>query len=84
METEIYDRVMENMNWSRETWPSGCQCHYAAKTPDGLFIFDVWDSAEDWHRFADERLGPALAEATGGQVPQMEPSFYPLHREERA
>ena len=83
MSTEIYDRVMENLNWSPEAWPAGLQSHYAAKTPDGLFLFDIWDSAEDWHRYADEHLGAALAEATGGHVPQLEPRFFPLHRAER-
>ena len=50
--------------------------------PEGLFIFDVWEKAEDWKRFADERLGAAIAAATGGQAPPMEPHFYPLHRQE--
>lgn len=82
MTTETYDRVMENLDWSRENWPQGLVSHYAARTPNGLFLFDVWDSADDWHRFAEQHLGAALAAATGGQVPELEPSFYPLHREE--
>ena len=82
MTTEIYDRVMDNMDWSRGNLPQGFISHYAAETPEGLFIFDVWEKAEDWKRFAGERLGAAVAAATGGQAPPMEPHFYPLHREE--
>ena len=51
--------------------------------PDGLLVFDVWESAEDWQRFAEGRLGAAIAAATGGQGPQPEPRFFPLIREER-
>jgi hypothetical protein len=83
MTTEVYDRAMETLKFD-ENWPEGLQSHHAAVTPDGLFIFDVWDTREDWERFAQERLGAALAEATGGNAPELEPTFYPLHREERS
>jgi hypothetical protein len=82
MSTEIYDRVMDNLNWGSGALPEGFISHYAAETPDGLFVFDVWERAEDWQRFADESLGAAIAEATGGQAPPLEPRFLPLHREE--
>jgi hypothetical protein len=82
MSTEIYDSVMDKLDMSA-SWPDGLHSHYAAKTSDGLFLFDIWDSAEDWQRHAETRLGPALAEVTGGNVPQLEPRFYPLHREEQ-
>ena len=81
MTTEIYDRVMENLNFSSDK-PEGLISHYASKTPDGLFIFDVWEKEQDWQRFADERLGAAMAAATGGQAPPMEPRFYPIYRED--
>ncbi len=82
MTTEIYDQVMANVGWGPDTLPEGFIAHYCCEKPDGLFIFDVWETPEDWHRFAETRLGAAMAEAIGGPPPAMEPRFYPLHREE--
>ncbi len=82
MTTDIYDRVMDNLGWGPDSLPAGFISHYCCETPSGLFIFDTWEHEDDWHRFADESLGAALAEAGGGNAPQLEPSFYPVHREE--
>ena len=82
MTTEIYDRVMDNLNWGRDGLPAGFISHYATEMPGGLFIFDVWDSAEDWQRFAEADLGPAIHAATDGQAPAPEPRIYAIHREE--
>jgi hypothetical protein len=82
MTADIYDQVMQNMGWGRDTVPDGMISHYACQMPDGLFFFDVWDTADDWKRFAEERLGPAMDAATGGQGAPPEPRFYPIHREE--
>lgn len=81
MTTGIYDQVMDHMNWG-DTLPAGYISHYACQMPGGLFIFDVWESAEDWKRFAEATLGPAIEAATGGNAPPIEPRFYPIHREE--
>jgi hypothetical protein len=48
--------------------------HVAIERPDGgLRYVDVWDSEEDFERFADERLHPVvhslLAEIFGDEVP---------------
>ena len=83
MTADIYQQVMSNMNWENEPVPDGFIAHYSCEKPDGLFVFDVWESAEDWQRFAEGRLGAAIAAATGGQGPQPEPRFFPLIREER-
>ena len=84
MTAAVYQEVMANMNWSDEDLPDGFIAHYACEKPDGLFVFDIWVSAEDWQRFAQGRLGAAMGAATGGQGPQPEPRFFPLIREEHA
>ena len=78
--TAEYDQVMANMNWSSDNLPQGMISHHACEMPDGLFIFDVWESADDWQRFAEERLMAAMDAVTGGQAPP-EPRFYPIHSE---
>jgi heme-degrading monooxygenase HmoA len=74
----VYQQVMANMNWGDGDQPDGFIAHYACEKPDGLFVFDVWETEDDWHRFAETRLGPAIAQATGGQEAKVEPRFFPL------
>ena len=74
MTAATYQQVMANLNWGPDNLPDGFSSHYACEKPDGLFSFDVWESAE---------LGAAMGAATGGQGPQPEPRFFPLIREEQ-
>jgi hypothetical protein len=83
MTAATYQQVMANLNWGPDNLPDVFISHSACEKPDGLFIFDVWESAEDWQRFAAGRLGTAMGAATGGQGPQPEPRFFPLIREEQ-
>jgi hypothetical protein len=48
--------------------------HVAVERPEGgLRYIDIWESEEDWDRFAEERLHPVvhalLAEIFGDQLP---------------
>lgn len=82
MTADVYRQVMANMEWGNDNLPQGFVAHYACEKPDGLFVFDVWETEDDWHRFAEERLGPAIGQATGGQAPGIQPRFFPLVGEE--
>ena len=82
MTADLYQQVMANMNWETDPLPEGFHSHHACEMPDGLFVFDVWETADDWNRFAEGRLGAAIAAVTGGGGPQPEPRFFPLIREE--
>ena len=83
MTADIYQQVMGNMNWGQDDDPQGFIAHYACEKPDGLFVFDIWESPEDWQRFAEGKLGAAIAAASGGgDGPNPEPRFFPLIREE--
>jgi heme-degrading monooxygenase HmoA len=83
MTAAIYQQVMTNLAWGPDNLPEGFIAHYACEKPDGLFVFDVWETADDWQRFAESRLGAAIGAATGGEGPRPEPRFFPLIREER-
>jgi hypothetical protein len=52
--------------------PEGGLFHVAAHDGEALRITDVWESAEAFERFAQERLVPALAEAGIEGEPQIE------------
>ena len=41
--------------------PNGLIVHTAVKMDGRLTIIDVWESQEDWDKFAESRLGPAFA-----------------------
>jgi hypothetical protein len=82
MTTDNYDQVMSTLGWGPDNLPAGFISHYCCETPGGLFIFDTWENAEDWQRFAESSLGAAIGAATGGHAPQIEPRFYELHRAE--
>lgn len=79
---ELYDSVMEHLEWDEKDLPQGFVSHYAGPTSDGWLVFDVWESQEDFERFVQERLGPALAAAYGAQPPSIEPQFIPIHNQD--
>jgi hypothetical protein len=58
------------------TRPPGLVCHTGAPMPGGWRVFDVWESREDYERFAHERVGPALVAA---RVPPFQPHVTELH-----
>ena len=81
---EFYDSVMEHLDWDTIERPQGFISHYAGPTGDGWLVFDVWETQADFERFVAERLGAALAAASGGTPPEIAPTFVPIHREDHA
>jgi hypothetical protein len=79
---EDYDQAREAVGWEREPAPGG-RNHVAWFEPgSGLRVVDVWDSEEDFQRFANERLMPGLASAgllEGKGEPEV--TFAQLHRQ---
>jgi hypothetical protein len=78
--TTNYDSVKERLNVTADP-PVGLILHTAGFTGTGLFrIFDVWESQEDWERFREERLMPAVQPVmeAGGAPPSAEYT-YELH-----
>jgi hypothetical protein len=76
-----YEKARETVRWEEDR-PAGAHAHVAWFDGDGVFhVLDVWDSPEDFQRFADERLMPGLASAgilEGKAEPEV--TFEPLHR----
>jgi hypothetical protein len=64
--TKEYDAINSDMGVDPSHLPEGLVAHYASVTPDGMRIFDVWESEDAWHKFEQEQLGPAVAKMTGG------------------
>jgi len=74
----FYRQVIERLG---DEPPKGLIVHVVVERPEGLRYIDVWDSEDDWDRFAEERLHPVvhplLANHFGDEFPP-EPERLPL------
>jgi len=51
---EQYDEILELMGLRDGV----AVFHWVAKTDDGIVVVDVWESDEQFSRFAEEQIGP--------------------------
>jgi hypothetical protein len=73
-----YDQVLEKMGFGRETTgggPGGL-FHWVTKTDDGFRVTDVWETKEDFDKFAEEQIVP-YSQEVGLPQPQIE--FIEVH-----
>jgi hypothetical protein len=73
---EQYDAVRELVQWETDK-PTGGMCHIATVTPEGLRVTDVWESAEAFQQFVDERLMPGVQQVGVEGEPNVD--VYPNH-----
>jgi hypothetical protein len=79
IDAAFYKRITDGLG---EEPPKGLIVHIAVERREGgLRYIDVWESEDDWDRFAEERLHPVvhplLGEVFGDQLPP-EPERLPL------
>ena len=62
---EQYDEVMRLMSLDDGTreMPPGGLFHWVAQTDDGIRVVDVWESMEQFDKFAQEEIGPYTQQA---------------------
>jgi hypothetical protein len=60
--------------------PQGLIMHSAGPAEGGWYIYDVWESKEDFQRFMDGDLGQAVGKVFGDQPPPpgSEPQFFEI------
>ena len=73
---EQYEQVRSIVNWEGNK-PKGGNFHVAFFDNNGLRVVDVWDNAEDFNNFANNRLMPGVAQA--GVTSQPDVEVYPVH-----
>ena len=78
---DMYDAINKEMGFSGDSLPKGLIAHYAAPTDNGMLIFDVWESKEDFEDFAAGQLGPAMEKVTGGGGEGIKPTIGELYNE---
>ncbi len=73
-----YDDVIDRMGFEPggPGGPGGL-FHWVTATDSGIRVTDVWESAEHFQRFADERIGPITTEAGFPAPPSI--TFYDVH-----
>ena len=73
-----YDRILEKMGLSPGgPVPKGAISHWVAKTDDGMRVVDVWETKEQFERFAQEQIGPYAKEVGIAGEPTIR--FYDVH-----
>ena len=72
---EQYEEMRSRVDWEGDV-PDGAVLHVAGFDGDDLRVTDVWESEEQFGRFADERLMPAVKEI--GIEGEPEVRFYPV------
>jgi hypothetical protein len=80
MSKDIYDEMNRTMGLDRDHMPDGMLAHYAAVTPDGIQIFDVWESAEAFGRHGQEDVMPAMA-SVASDLPNIQPEIHELYKQ---
>jgi hypothetical protein len=76
-----YDQAVDVVGWEKDH-PTGGRTHIAWFDDGALRVVDVWDSEDDFNRFAQDRLMPGLESAgilEGKGEPEV--TFAPLHRQ---
>lgn len=71
-----YDELRKVVNWEGDK-PSGGMLHIATFPPQGAKVTDVWESAEDFNRFVEQRLMPGVAKVGIKGEPKVE--ILPAH-----
>lgn len=71
----IYDAIVDDMG-VRDNAARGLIYHWSAVVPEGLRVYDVWESEDDFENFAETKIAP-LSAKHGFPPPFLEVS--PVH-----
>jgi hypothetical protein len=55
----------------------GSLFHWVTATDDGIRVTDVWETREEFEKFAQEQIGPITMEVGFPEPPEI--SFYDVH-----
>ena len=73
-----YDQVCQKMGLTpKGPGPKGAISHFATMTGSGLRVVDVWETKEQFEKFAQEQIGPFSADVGLPGPPKME--FFEVH-----
>ena len=73
---EQYEQVRKDVNWEGNHPPGG-MFHVASFSPGGLRVTDLWESADQFNRFVEQRLMPGVMRSGIKTQPKIE--INPVH-----
>ena len=73
---EEYEAARKHVNWEGDV-PPGAMFHVVAVTENGVRVTDVWESAEAFNAFVQDRLMPGVQQL--GIPGQPEVEILPVH-----
>ena len=73
---ENYEALRKPVNWEGNV-PQGLHFHAAGFDATGAHITDIWDSADHFNAFVNDRLMPAVKQLGFQGEPHVE--IYPTH-----
>ena len=77
---DMYDAVNRKIDETGGENQEGHIFHCVGAMEGGGFrVFDVWESQDQFEKFVQETLGPAIDEVTGGQAGEPNRTIYELH-----
>jgi hypothetical protein len=66
-----YDQIIEKMGLEPGgDTPEGAHFHWVTATDDGIRVVDVWETQEQFDKFAEEQIGPYSQEVGIPAPPQ--------------
>ena len=78
MTLDQYDEAVKRMGFEpRGAGAPGSVFHCVAKTADGIRATDVWETQEDFEKFAQEKIAPIAKEV--GVQSQPEIQYFDVH-----
>jgi hypothetical protein len=73
MSSEQYDRVIEKLEQAGASSPSGRSYHCAFQVGNGIHVFDVWESEEQFNSFGQTLMPILTAEGIDAGQPDVSP-----------
>jgi hypothetical protein len=72
----LTEKMFGNYPMREDQSPEGLIVHTAGETAEGWYVYDIWESQEQFEEFLTSRIGPAAAEL-GADTP-MTPQYFPI------
>ena len=72
----VTEKMFGNYPMRPEQSPEGLIIHTAGESPMGFYVYDIWESKEQFQAFAESKIGPAMHEI--GNEGGAEPVFYEI------
>lgn len=74
----VSEKMFGNYPMRDDQAPEGVIVHTAGETADGFYIYDIWESQEQFLQYMESTIGPAMAGIVDPDAPQPQPQFFPI------